>query len=351
MVTGSVTPGTVRWLWLCQNSDGLGTQLTTTTRLGITAADVKTLVDGLNAGPTPKCEAYLCPPSLYLQSVQATAAPHFNVAAQNSWKHTKGAYTGEISPEMLVDSGIKWTLIGHSERRDIFGETDELLGEKIAHAQAAGMTVVACCGEHKEDRESGATMDVVVPQLDAIIANTEDWSRLVIAYEPVWAIGTGLVATPEQAQETHADIRAYLAKAVSPAVADAVRIQYGGSANADNVFDLLAGEDIDGFLVGGASLKVTPQLLLQLHSPLHHCISHARVAFLYLPSRGSPSAHEGPTACAHRRTASTPSSPPPRSKAWGAPRGACPAAPSRVPSKSRGPVWRRATAKMNSESS
>jgi len=219
-------------------------------------AEVTALVEGLNAGPTPKCETYICPPSLYLQSVQATAAPHFNVAAQNCWKLPKGAYTGEISPEMLVDSGIKWTLVGHSERRDIFGETDALLGEKIAHAQAAGMTVVACCGEQKDDRESGRTMEVLLPQLDAIIANTSDWSRMVIAYEPVWAIGTGLVATPEQAQETHADIRAYLAKTVSPAVADAVRIQYGGSANAENVDALLAGADIDGFLVGGASLKV-----------------------------------------------------------------------------------------------
>ena len=192
---------------------------------------------------------------MYLQAVQASAAPHFNVAAQNCWKETKGAYTGEVSPEMLVDLGIHWTLVGHSERRDIFGETDKLLGEKIAHAQEAGMTVVACCGEHKEDREAGTTMDVVKPQIDAIVANTKDWSRMVIAYEPVWAIGTGLVATPEQAQETHAEIRSYISQVVSPSVADAVRIQYGGSANADNVFDLLAGDDIDGFLVGGASLK------------------------------------------------------------------------------------------------
>jgi len=222
---------------------------------GTTQADVAALVDGLNALPTPGCQVYLCPPSIYLNSVQQTAASHFNVSAQNVWKLEKGAYTGEVSPTMLMDMGINWTLIGHSERRDIFGETDELLGAKIAHAQEKGMTVVACIGEHKEDREAGTTMDVVIPQVDAIIANTTDWDRMVIAYEPVWAIGTGLVATPEQAQETHADIRAYIAKAVSPAVADAVRIQYGGSANADNVADLLKGQDIDGFLVGGASLK------------------------------------------------------------------------------------------------
>lgn len=276
-------------------------------------ADVKTLVDGLNAGPVPKCEAYLCPPSLYLQSVQATAAPHFNVAAQNCWKLPKGAYTGEISPEMLVDSGVKWTLVGHSERRDIFGETDELLGEKIAHAQAAGMTVVACCGEHKEDREAGRTMDVVVPQLDAIIANTEDWSRMVIAYEPVWAIGTGLVATPEQAQETHAEIRAYLAKAVNPDVADAVRIQYGGSANADNVHDLLAGEDIDGFLVGGASLKVLDPSLNPLDPKLFESRVYVSGGRLPHDSRGrvavTGAAHGGGASWPRRGAAAAARSP------------------------------------------
>jgi triosephosphate isomerase len=222
---------------------------------GTTMADVKELVSGLNAGPSPPCEVYICPPSIYLPEVKATAASHFNVAAQNTWKLTKGAYTGEVSPEMLMDAGVSWTLIGHSERRDIFGETDEMLGAKIAHAQEVGMTVVACIGEQKEHREAGITMDVLIPQLTAIKNNTSDWSRMVIAYEPVWAIGTGLVATPEQAQETHANIRAWLAKEVSAEVADATRIQYGGSANADNAPDLLKGGDIDGFLCGGASLK------------------------------------------------------------------------------------------------
>merc|ERR1712167_223587 len=128
-------------------------------------ADVKTLVDGLNAGAVPKCETYLCPPSIYLNAVRETAAPHFHVAAQNCWKLTKGAYTGEVSPEMLMDMGINWTLIGHSERRDIFGETDELLGAKIAYAQELGLTVAACCGEHQDAREAGTTMDVLIPQI------------------------------------------------------------------------------------------------------------------------------------------------------------------------------------------
>jgi len=222
---------------------------------GTTMADVKSLMEGLNAIPKPTCETYICPPTLYLSTVKDMAAPHLNVAAQNCWKLSKGAYTGEVSPAMLVDMGVTWTLIGHSERRDIFGETDELLGAKIAHCMENGMNVVACIGEHKDDRETGRTMDVCIPQLEAIKANTSDWSKMVIAYEPVWAIGTGLVATPEQAQETHAQIRAWLASEVSPEVADSVRIQYGGSANANNVDGLLAGEDIDGFLVGGASLK------------------------------------------------------------------------------------------------
>jgi len=222
---------------------------------GTTMADVNTLVDGLNAGPKPTCQTYLCPPSIYLSTVQSKAAAHFDVAAQNCWKLEKGAYTGEVSPAMLQDMGVNWTLIGHSERRDIFGETDALLGEKIAHCMEKGMNVVACIGEHKEDREAGTTMDVLIPQLEAIVANTSDWSKMVIAYEPVWAIGTGLVATPEQAQDTHAEIRAWIAKNVSAEVAENVRIQYGGSANEKNVGDLLKGPDIDGFLVGGASLK------------------------------------------------------------------------------------------------
>uniref|UniRef100_A0A7S3JZK9 Triosephosphate isomerase n=1 Tax=Aureoumbra lagunensis TaxID=44058 RepID=A0A7S3JZK9_9STRA len=221
---------------------------------GTTKATVMDLVNGLNGAAEPKCEVFLGVPYLYLESVKASIKPIFQVAAQNMYKETKGAYTGEISGEMLTDMGVNTVIIGHSERRDIFGETDELLGAKIAKAIDLGMTVVACCGEHKEERESGKTMDVLIPQLQAIADNTNDWSKLVIAYEPVWAIGTGLTATPQQAQETHAEIRSWLAAKVSPAVADAVRIQYGGSANDKNAADLAAGPDIDGFLVGGASL-------------------------------------------------------------------------------------------------
>ena len=222
---------------------------------GITNGDVTALVDGLNALPAPKCEVYIAPPSLYLKDVKASAKSHFNVSAQNTWKLTKGAYTGEVSPEMLLDSNIEWTLIGHSERRDIFGEDDALLGEKIAHCQSLGLNVVACLGEHLPAREAGKYMDSLIPNLQAICNNVTDWSKVVIAYEPVWAIGTGVVATPEQAQGTNAEIRQWIAANVSAEVADGVRIQYGGSVNDKNCDELAACPDIDGFLVGGACLK------------------------------------------------------------------------------------------------
>lgn len=222
---------------------------------GVTKASVVDLVSALNAAKAPECDVYVAPPAIYLDLVASTVSPAFATTSQNVYFQEKGAFTGENSCEMLQDIGVNWTLIGHSERRDYFGETDELLGAKIAKCQSVGMNVAACIGEQKEDREAGTTMDVLIPQLKAITDNVSDWSKIVIAYEPVWAIGTGLTATPQQAQDTHADIRSWLADTVSGEVADAVRIQYGGSANADNAASLAAGPDIDGFLAGGASLK------------------------------------------------------------------------------------------------
>mmetsp|Transcript_31185 Transcript_31185/g.76084 ORF Transcript_31185/g.76084 Transcript_31185/m.76084 type:complete len:277 (-) Transcript_31185:348-1178(-) len=222
---------------------------------GTTKGSIDELVKGLNEAKAPACEVFICPPTLYLDRVQASAAPHLMVCAQNVYCKQKGAFTGETSADMLLDMGINWSLIGHSERRDIFGETDELLGAKIAYAQSVGLNAVPCIGEHKEEREAGRTMDVLVPQLKAIFDNVSDWTKIVIAYEPVWAIGTGLTATPEQAQETHANIRSWISTNVSAEVADGIRIQYGGSVNDKNSEALAAGEDIDGFLVGGASLK------------------------------------------------------------------------------------------------
>ena len=225
---------------------------------GTDQASVAALVQDLNAVAPQEAgsvELFCAAPALYLPYVVANLDGAYHACAQNVWKEVKGAYTGEISADMYVDAGVHWTLVGHSERRDIFGESDALLAEKISRAQEAGMNVVACCGEHREDREAGTTMDVLVPQLQAIAEGTSDWSKLVVAYEPVWAIGTGLTATPEQAQDTQADIRDWISSNVSTAVADALRIQYGGSVNADNAEQLSAMPDIDGFLVGGASLK------------------------------------------------------------------------------------------------
>lgn len=161
---------------------------------------------------------------------------------------------------MLADFGISWTLTGHSERRVGFGfpgESSHVVGVKTKNAISAGLNVIACIGEQLADRQSGATMTVVSEQLDAIKASLAegDWKKVVLAYEPVWAIGTGVTASPAQAQETHANIRAWLAQNVSAKVADETRIIYGGSATAANVDELYAQPDINGFLVGGASLK------------------------------------------------------------------------------------------------
>jgi len=156
---------------------------------------------------------------------------------------------------MIKDNGAEWVILGHSERRHVFGESDQLVGEKVKHALESGMHVLPCIGEKLEERESGKTEEVNFRQLKAIADNISDWSRVVIAYEPVWAIGTGKTASPQQAQEIHAKLREWLAKNVSDAVAQSVRILYGGSVTAANCKELGSQADIDGFLVGGASLK------------------------------------------------------------------------------------------------
>jgi triosephosphate isomerase len=170
-----------------------------------------------------------------------------------------GAYTGEVSAAMLYDAGVRWTLTGHSERRVGFGfpgETNEVVGAKTAIAVKSGLQVIACIGEQLADRESGKTMQICAAQLAAIASclTIEEWKKVVIAYEPVWAIGTGKVATPEQAEDTHKDIRKWLYDNVSPEVANYVRILYGGSVKGSNCVDLICCPNIDGFLVGGASL-------------------------------------------------------------------------------------------------
>ena len=194
-------------------------------------------------------------PSLFAMSTASLLPNGFAVALQNCWTGGMGAYTGETAAEMLKDAGIEWVITGHSERRTLMHENDEIVAEKTKYALSQGLSVVACIGEKLEEREAGETMNVNTRQLAAIAAQVDDWTHVVIAYEPVWAIGTGKVATPEQAQEVHAGLREWLSEHVSPEVANSTRIIYGGSVKPKNANDLASQSDIDGFLVGGASLK------------------------------------------------------------------------------------------------
>ncbi|XP_014272812.1 triosephosphate isomerase B [Halyomorpha halys] len=203
----------------------------------------------------PEVEVIVAPPALYLEFSKCRVPKNMHLAAQNCFKVPKGAFTGEISPAMLKDIGIDWVILGHSERRHIFCETDALICEKVNHSRSEGLCVIACVGEKLEERESGKTEEVIYNQMKSIAGGVKDWSGVVIAYEPVWAIGTGKTATPQQAQEVHCQIREWLKKNVSPSVADCTRIIYGGSVTGSNCLELAKQCDVDGFLVGGASLK------------------------------------------------------------------------------------------------
>jgi len=194
-------------------------------------------------------------PSCYIEYCVKVLPSPVKVAAQNCYKVEKGAFTGELSTAMIKDCGANWVILGHSERRNVFGEDDKLIGEKVGYALQSGLSVIPCIGELLEEREAGTTNEVCFRQLKAIADNVTDWSRVVIAYEPVWAIGTGKTASPAQAQEVHAAIRNWLKDNVSAEVAESTRILYGGSVSAGNCRDLAAQPDIDGSLVGGASLK------------------------------------------------------------------------------------------------
>ena len=189
--------------------------------------------------------------------VEAVKGTNVQVGAENMYFEDKGAYTGEISAEMLVDAGVKYVIIGHSERRDYFKECDCTLNKKVKKAIEAGLTPILCCGESLEQREMGVTMDWIRLQIKSDLTGVaaDDVKNLVIAYEPIWAIGTGKTATTEQAQEVCKCIRDCIAEIYDEATAEAVRIQYGGSVNAGNAAELFAQPDIDGGLVGGASLK------------------------------------------------------------------------------------------------
>ncbi len=189
--------------------------------------------------------------------VEALKGSNVAVGAENMYYEEKGAYTGEISAEMLLDAGVKYVIIGHSERRDYFKECDCVLNKKVKKAIEAGLTPILCCGETLEQREMGVTMDWIRLQIKSDLAGVlaDDVKKLVIAYEPIWAIGTGKTATTEQAEEVCKGIRDCISEIYDDATAEAVRIQYGGSVNAGNAAELFAQPDIDGGLVGGASLK------------------------------------------------------------------------------------------------
>lgn len=189
--------------------------------------------------------------------VEAVKGTNVQVGAENFYIEDKGAYTGEISAPMLVDAGVKYVIIGHSERREYFKEDDAFLNKKVKKAIASGLTPILCCGETLEQREMGVTMDWIRLQIKSDLAGVaaDDVKNLVIAYEPIWAIGTGKTATSDQAEEVCKSIRELIAEVYDTDTAEAVRIQYGGSMNAGNAKELLAKPNIDGGLIGGASLK------------------------------------------------------------------------------------------------
>ena len=202
-----------------------------------------------------KVEVLVSPTFIHLAQVKHLIAPSIHVAAQTCSADNVGAFTGEIAASQLKDFGINWVLIGHSERRTLFGDTDQVVARKVTQAQANGLSIVLCIGENLAEREANQTFDVIRRHLSAVKDVVTDWAHIVIAYEPVWAIGTGRNATPEQAQEAHNFIRSWLLENVRESVANETRIIYGGSVTDLNAKDLIVQPDVDGFLVGGASLK------------------------------------------------------------------------------------------------
>lgn len=205
-------------------------------------------------------EVVVIPPFTDIRSVQTVVEGDnlkIKYGAQDISTHESGAYTGEVSAEMLAKLGVSYVVVGHSERREYHGESDVLVGEKARVALAAGMTPIICCGEGLEVRKEGRHVEHVLAQIDGALdgMDAEQAAKIVIAYEPIWAIGTGEVATPEDAQEVCGAIRARLAELYTPELADSVRVLYGGSVKSTNVADIMAQPDVDGGLVGGASLK------------------------------------------------------------------------------------------------
>ena len=202
------------------------------------------------------CDVVVCVPAIDIPAVsEALKGTNIGLGAENVHYAEKGAFTGEISAAMLKEYGVKYVIIGHSERRQYFGETDETVNKRTLTAIAAGLTPIVCIGESLEERETGKTEEVLAKQIHEGMKNIDDITKIVIAYEPVWAIGTGKTATAEQANETIGFIRKTIGEMFCPKCAEALRIQYGGSMNAGNCKELMAMPEIDGGLIGGASLK------------------------------------------------------------------------------------------------
>jgi triosephosphate isomerase (TIM) len=223
-----------------------------------TLASMKPLVDAIKTGLTSsETEVAICVPYVYLPELsERLQGTGIATGAQNVSEHGSGAFTGEVSTTMLNDFNCHYIIVGHSERRSLYAESDTLVAEKFAQVQSAAMVPILCLGEQLAEREAGVTEEVVARQLDAVIEKSgiAAFAQAVIAYEPVWAIGTGLTATKDQAQEVHAFIRQRLAQQDS-IIAASIRVLYGGSVKADNANDLFSMTDVDGGLIGGASLK------------------------------------------------------------------------------------------------
>jgi len=230
-------------------------------KMNLDRAAALALAEGLakEAENTDAVDLAICPPNVYLEVVgRAVADSKVALGAQNMYHQPRGAFTGETSGAMLVDLGCKYVILGHSERRHILGETDEEINKKVHAALQTGLIPIVCVGELLAEREAGDTLAVARRQFEGSLAglSQEQMSRIVIAYEPVWAIGTGKVATPQQAEEVHLDLRKIIQDCYNAQIAEGVRIQYGGSVKPDNAAELLAQPNIDGALVGGASLEV-----------------------------------------------------------------------------------------------
>lgn len=228
-------------------------------KMNMTPTEAVALIDELKPlVVNDEADVVFCVPAIdIIPAMEAAKGTNIHIGAENMYFEEKGAYTGEISPKMLVDAGVKYVIIGHSERREYFAETDETVNKKVLKAFEHGLTPIICCGESLTQREQGITIDWIRQQIKIAFLNvTADQAKAaVIAYEPIWAIGTGKTATSDQAEEVCAAIRACIGEVYDEATAEAIRIQYGGSVNGANAAELFAKPNIDGGLVGGASLK------------------------------------------------------------------------------------------------